>query len=354
MAFENLAIRRVVLHEVYKRRLDGAPVPPRLGTQLIGLDGDGLDVFRERVVDAMGSTSQSMEMDIAEAEPGSALAIASALLGMADADFITESAKFADKLTASQISRSLPGGKLVVFNGTVNAASTPYVAVIKAEKQGGFREGRDALQFLNDLFLTPASKLYKIGFFVREAAADRLPDGWKASVYDSHMTTANRDAAAKYFYENFLGCRIARNNANLTRVFFNETRNFIGQLAIEPEDKDDLFTSLYTYLKVDQTPTIQVNAFSTTYIPNDKQDDYRNFMRDKGFPVTAVHKDTTEIKGKLRKRRVRFPGSIELTAPPESFKDLISLETVRSDDPRPGQPALWTRVTIKARIRDQE
>ena len=80
MAFENLAVRRVTLHEVFKRRHDGALVPPYYADQLIELPGDAMDVFKERVVDAMGTALQSMEMEIAETGVESAVAIASSLL----------------------------------------------------------------------------------------------------------------------------------------------------------------------------------------------------------------------------------------------------------------------------------
>jgi hypothetical protein len=77
-------------------------------------------------------------------------------------------------------------------------------------------------------------------------------------------------------------------------------------------------------------------------------------MRSKSFPLTAVQKDIADLKGQLRKRRVRFSGSIELTAPPESFKDLIEMETIAVDGAAPRQSAEWTRITIKDRIRAQE
>jgi hypothetical protein len=355
MAFENLSVQQVVLHEVFRRRHDGAIVTPRYATQLVQLAADAMDMFRERVVDAMGAASQCMEMDIAEVGAESAVAIAASLLGRPDDVFVTDSAKFADKLAAAQIPKNLPGGILVAFTGTVNVASHPFVAVIKAEKQTGFRDRGTSLQFLKDLFLTPASKLYKVGFFIREDVAQpTLPDGWKAFVYDSHRTTANRDGAAKYFFESFLGCRVPENSAYLTRAFFEHTRDFIRHLPAEPEEREDLFTSLYTYLKVDQTPTIQVSSFSTAYMPTDKQDDYRSFMQGRNFPLNAVQKDTTEIRGQLRKRRVRFSGSIELTGPPEAFKDLITIEKVRADEGAGGLSREWTRITIKDRIRDEE
>ena len=355
MTFENLQVQRVILHEVHPRLHDGNPVPPRHGQQLIKLPSDAMDVFKERIIDAMGSASQSMEMEIAEAGAGSAVAIADSLFGIADQKFIPRSAQFADKLTQVQVARNIPGGILVVFHGTVGAASHPFVGVIKAEKQTGFRELGTSLQVLKDLFLTPASKLYKIGFFMRESTTSKpLPVGWRAFVYDSLMTAANRGGAAKYFFDLFLGCRIPVNSAYLTREFFENTREFIRDLPLKAEAKDDLLTSLYTYLKVDQRPSIQVNSFSTTYLPPDSQDDYRTFMKNKKFPLTAVPKDTAELKSQLRKRRITFPGSIELSGPPESFKDLIKIKTIVPDAGDGGSPNRWTQITVKDAIRSQE
>lgn len=354
MPFENLVVARVVLHEVFKRRHDGALVAPLYGAQLIALPPEAMEMFKERVVDAMGAVSQSMEMEIAEAGPESAVAIALSLVGTSDATFVADSMKFADKLANAQLAKNLPGGKLVVFSGTIGATPRPFVAVIKAEKQSGFRERGTALEFFKDLFLTPASKLYKIGFFVQMAAGQTLPQGWTAHVYDSQMTTQNREGAAKYFFGTFLGCQIPQNSAHLTRVFFDHTRTFIRSLPVEPEVRDDLLTSLYTYLKVDQTPTIQVNNFSTAYLPTEARDDYTSFMQGKNFPLNAVQKDISEVGSQLRKRRVRFSGSIELSAPPESFKELIIMETVKAEGAAPGQPGQWTIITIKDRIQTQE
>ncbi|MET4179480.1 hypothetical protein ABIB94_001572 [Bradyrhizobium sp. JR7.2] len=354
MSFENLVVEKVILHEVFKRRHDGALVTPRHALQLVVLPADAMGSFTERVVDAMGDASQSMELEIAESGPNSAVAQAGSLVGKPDRAFIAGSAKFADKLANAQQAKNLPGGIVVVFTGTVSASPRPFVAIIKAEKQSGFRERGTAIQYLTDLFLTPASKLYKIGFFTLVDARRNLPEAWSAHVYDSHMTQRNREGAAKYFYGTFLGCRLPENSAYLTRSFFENTREFIRQLPVEPEVKDDLLTSLYTYLKVDQTPIIQVNSFSTAYLPNDAHDQYTNYMRSKNFPLTAVQKDIADLAGQLRKRRVRFSGSIELSGPPEAFKDLINMETVMADGAGPGQSAEWTRITIKDRIRTQE
>lgn len=51
--------------------------------------------------------------------------------------------------------------------------------------------------FVDSVFLSPKTKLYKIGLFVANAhPAGGLPDGWTATVYDSQLTAAERDGAA--------------------------------------------------------------------------------------------------------------------------------------------------------------
>jgi hypothetical protein len=357
MVLENLVVQRLILHEVFRRRDDKNVVPPRYGGQLIQLQPEPMDVFVQRVVDAMGSDSQSMAMEITDAGKGSAIEIAAALLGANDGKFITESQLFADRLANVQVGRNLPGGVVVVFAGTVGNPARKFVGVIKAETQTGFRRelsrGVIGLRYLEDLFLTPAAKLYKIGIFVQRQAGQALPKGWDAFVYDSHMGSS-RDGAARYFFGLFLGCSIPENSAFLTKSFFEHTREFIKAMPVQPEQKADLLTSLYTYLKVDQTQTIEVNQFSNTYIPSSSQAEYKSYMQQQKFPQTAVAKDTTDIKSMLRQRKLVFPNNIRLTAPPEAFKDMIEIKRIPSGKDGVGASSEWTQITIRDRIVEQE
>lgn len=359
MAFENLAVNRVILHAVFKRRHDGNIVPPTLSQHLTKLQSDAMDAFRERVVDAMGSNAQSMEMDISDAGPNSGVEIAQSLLSKTkDVDYAPESHRYATKLATVQTARNLPGGMVIVFSGTVGHHSHPFVGVIKAETQSGFRpemtSGTISAQFLTDLFLTPASKLYKIGVFIREGTGrDPLPQGWRAHVYDNQMTLSSREGAARYFFETFLGCSIPVDGALLTKAFFENTRDFIKGMPVTPEKKSDLLTSLYTYLKVDQAPTITVNTFSTNFLPANSRDAYRHFMQEKKVPLTAIPKDITNLGNALRLRRLGFGNNIRLTAPPEAFGTTITMETVQHKG-RKAESDTWTVITIKGPISDQE
>src|SRR5262249_48135870 len=136
---------------------------------------------------------------------------------------------------------------------------------------------------------------------------------------------------------------------------FDNTKEFIKKLDVTPETRADLLTSLYTYLKVSLTPTIEVNGFSDSYIPTAAfRDDYREFMIARNFPMSPVSKDISELENVLKLRKVVFNNNIRLSAPPEAFRDLITIETVPKDPVGLGPPSVWTVITVRDEIRDQE
>ncbi|RWD29873.1 MAG: hypothetical protein EOS34_27415 [Mesorhizobium sp.] len=358
MPFQNLTVQRLIIHEVHRRLDDRQVVNPTYGQQLLTLTQDAKDDFRDRVISAVGSQSQSIKMTIKPVVAGCAVEIAHELIAVTDAEFIIQSRLFADRLTESQLRRDLPGGILVVFQGMAGNPQRRYVGVVKAEKHSGFRQAAAmTVQYFKDLFLTPQAKLYKIGIFVYTGPqpAGALPNGWEATVYDSQMTTSNREGAAQYFYEGFLGCALPVNSARLTKRFFDETRDFIRGLPVPEERKTDLLSGLYTYLKVDQAPTVQVSAFSNQYLGHELADSYSHFMADREFPNNAVPKDLTDVQSQLRRRRMTFSRSVQLTAPPDAFDDLVRVREIDGEPDQPGGPRpTWTQITIRDRIREQE
>lgn len=356
MLFENLTVRRLIIHEVHRRLDDRQALVPTYGSHLLRLSDDAMSVFKERVIAAMGSQSQSMEMTISRFDAESAVELANHLSIADDATFIERSKRFADKLTTAQVSRSLPGGVVVVFDGKAGSPARTIVGVIKAETHTGFRRTPTLdVQYLKDLFMTPQTKLYKIGVFTYDdgARTRAMPEGWTATVYDSQMSSGNRDGAALYFYDAFLGCTLPVNAALLTRQFYENTREFIGKIDIPEEVRSDLITGLYSYLKVDQAPVIEVGSFANQYLPPSARDDFAAFMAQRKFPTNAVHKDLSEIANKLRRRRITFSQNIQLIGPPESFRDLVAMEAIKGEGPD-GEGQDWTRITIRDRIRDQE
>lgn len=358
--FENLSLKRVIIHEVFPVGNNGHKSPPNYGTKLITLPDDAREAFHERIVTALGSQSQCMEMKIDDSSNGSCFSLCINLITASDDEFIIKSKSIIDKLSSAQTSRTIPGGIVLVFEGTI-CDGLSIVGIIKAEIHTGFtrqqKNGNMILEFLRELILTPQTKLYKIGVFIKTNKAaigsGTTIDGWSVYVYDSYMLSSDRNAAAQYFYKQFLGCTYPQNDAIQTKQFYELTKKFIQEQNIHEDEKYDLLTGLYTYLKVDQSKTIELKTFSDSYfnLPEMK-DSYSAFMRKKEFPEVSVHKDLTNLKHTLRRRHITFGNDIKLIAPHERFKESIQLETIQGAES--GESAKnWTRITIKESISDQ-
>lgn len=294
MPLENLSIRRVCLHEVYKRSDDKAVVvPPTYGRGLLALDQRAMSAFASRVISAFRSDAQCMEMTIARSGPGTVAALGADIVRRRTEGFIESSRTFADLLAEAQRSRQIPGGLVVVFDGTVGHPATRFFGVMKAELHDGFIKQQNLqATFVDSLFLSPKTKLYKIGIFIARSVEANLamPDDWTAVVYDTQLTTSNREGAALYFHDGYLGLSIPDNSAHKVKKFYDNTKSFISNLPIPQESKVDLHNGLYAYLKLDQSRTVQVSQFGERHLPEDLRDDYQRFMRQAGVSQSALKK----------------------------------------------------------------
>lgn len=351
MALENLTIRRVCLHEVYPRTDERTIQQPTYAPGLLQMNARARAAFTSRVLAAFRSEAQCMGMTIARHGPGSVAATGLALLNVSDAAFVIDSRAFANGLAAAQTSRQIPGGLVVVFDGTVGHPAEPFFAIMKAELHEGFlKEQNLQATFVDSLFLSPKTKLYKIGMFVHQAGAPMaMPAGFSASVYDSQLTASQREGAALYFHGTFLGLEIPEDSAHQVRKFFDATRGFIASAPLTEEARVDLYNSLYTYLKVDQSPSVQYGAFADAYIPPDLADSYRDHMVRENVPDSAIPKDLAEVAGRLRVRRLRFPERITLSGPPDAMSELVEVEAIQGEE---GEG--WTRITVRGRLQSQE
>lgn len=362
MSFDNLSIRRIVVHEIHKRTDGREIVQPTYGIGLEILDREALEALCDRINSAMGSAARSMELDIVQTGHGSSILLAKDLVSADDALFIEQSRAVADNLASAQKRRDLPGGVLIVFTGITGHPSKRIVGIIKAEIHNGFTRrasdgGVKSLQFLKDLLLTPQTKLYKIGIFLEQdpQTRDPLPAGWRAFIYDDQISASNKLTAAQYFYEGFLGCGFPETSARKTREFHDYTKDFIKNLDWTEERKTDLHNALITYLRVDQSATVQVSSFAQAYLPDAQtRDSYIGHMLSQKFPEGAVVKDLTEVASALRYRKVTFRSDVKLIAPADKFEALVRIRVIDGEVDEDGQVPSWTEVIIRDRIRTQE
>jgi hypothetical protein len=327
----NLRIEKIIAHQIFTRSVTRDIVPPKYSHDFTQLDPSGLSTFQDRIVDTVGNESYCIEMSIAQEEPTNTYGICCQLLEADNTTFKSLSNQLANKLTQSQSSRKIPGGIMVIFTGLVGNLNKRYIGIIKAEIHGGFsiQEINDnlLLKYLSDLLLTPQQKLYKIALFIevnRPANPElRTPGDFSVLVYDHNMTRFETRQAAQYFYEAFLGCSFSPSDKKITSDFYHHTREFTDSL--ESETKLDVNTSLYTYLKVDQSNVINVSDFAERYLDGTIRDGYREFMTQKGLPEHAVTKDITYIKNYLRRRNLKFTSDVRISAPSERFRELVQV-----------------------------
>lgn len=357
MLFENLRVNRIVVHEIFQRGEDRAIRPPEFADALEELSPEAMGAFRLRMTDALSGQSQSLQMRIANYSADSFLTLAERLIGSSDQDFLAGSRAIARKLAEAQMVRRIPGGMLIVVDGSVGAPAVPFIGVIKAETQAGFRRSSDGaravVEFLRNIFLTPATRLYKIGVMLFDDTSKPKPDGRRAFVFDSNISVSNREAAAAYFYDGFLGSALPSDGPYETAKFFDLTKEFVRKSDLAPEKKHNLIDSLYVFVRDEQEPTFTVDQFAERFLPVDMRDTYGDFMRSQKFTPNAVVRDTSQMGIRLRRRRLKFGADIELSASPEALTNKVQMEAIEGEGVA-GERPRWTQIIIREALTGEQ
>jgi hypothetical protein len=184
------------------------------------------------------------------------------------------------------------------------------------------------------MLLSETQRLYKIGMLVERAAVAPDQNGlhdaqhYHAFLFD-HLLTGNEvGKAAAYFYDTFLGLSIASSSRAQTRIFFEETLNFINSSRASEEDKYNYREALRAELK-SNTATLNLTEFAKRTFRDEMQDPYVKKVKEKGFPGHSIIKDNDYIKSRLRKpRNVTFTSGVLIRVPADKeFKDVVEIKT---------------------------
>jgi hypothetical protein len=88
--------------------------------------------------------------------------------------------------------------------------------------------------------------------------------------------------------------------------------------------------ALYTYLKTDTSTIIEGAEFAQRFMNPEESDDFVGYMGKKGFPESAIVKDTKAINRKLARRRLGFTNDVKITAPADTFAELVKVEATET------------------------
>jgi len=361
----NIRIKRIAIHQVFQRDEDGNRVAPRRGVELIKFNATAMEEFKNRFISAIGQQSKAVNMSIVEQDKSKVPSIIDSVECTTDDEFLDLSVEIANKLTDAQAHRSIPGGIIVVFDGLYGATPKHFVGIMKAEIHSAYQKTQDTmtkeigLEFIEEVLLTPAAKLYKTAAFFHEEDSDGdvvfedsdLNKHWKVLISDSQISQTEGKAAAKYFYSTFLGCGYPATSARTTKRFYDKTAIFINDMDIPEEERSAIHTALNVYLRHEKSETVNPTEFASRHFDADTRDSYTAFLEDNELPLTSFTKDTEYISKKLKTRKLSFGQNVKITAPASNFDELINIESISEHD---GQAVNWTRITVKDRIVAQE
>jgi len=335
MNFLKLKIEKIAIHQLFSRGEDGVEIPPTKGVELIKFDDEALQDFKNRVYNALGNESSSVEMTISDTSPESTPYYIDSLYDCDDESFIEGSYNIAKNLSKAQTRRGMSGGIVVVFSATYQHNKLPLIGIIKADLHSGYEKkinnktGVISLAHVKEILLTPSTKLYKsAGFFRRDKVENdnSICEKWVINISDFQIDKSNGKAAAKYFYQDFLGCTYPLTTARITKQYFDLTSDFINKMDINNEDKINLHNVLYAQLKSGVSDKIDPLKLAEQYMSTSDIDDYRNFLDENNFKTAAFLKDIKYIESNLKKRRIKFSKNIQIIAPTEVFEEFVTIE----------------------------
>jgi hypothetical protein len=305
-------------------------------------------------MEAIESAAHCIDVNVQRAENGSAFQELACLPRASESDFVSKTGRLATLLSEAQTVGSVKPGVGMFLSGTgdQDGAEVSWVAVIKADPDQAliqkYERGQISLEYVANLILGAHQRLLKVAFLVEEIASAgsdlRDPTDFNIRVYDHLMSNTGRKEASRYFYQTFLGCKIAATAPRQTRTFFEKTKDFLDKTFTDPEDRITYRGHLVSYLKSPR-PQFSVKDFSESYLPRPLWRDYRKLMKEAGLPSHAVSKDNGLIGTRLRRSTMRFSSKLMIVGPPDLLASAVRIEETLSKD-----GSEWTKLLIQGRL----
>lgn len=354
--FEGLTIERLIAHTIFARGNDKEAIPPHTSNSLIHIAPETLSLIQIRITDALGSKSHGIETEIAKSDPASFMQTAASMIHKGDPEFIDLSKGLAEQLTEAQTNPRWPGGVVIVLSGKVGSQQWPFLALIKAETDKGLNmeeanNGQVTLTLIQRMLLSETQRLYKIGILVETsfhaATADGFsPGNYRSFLFDHLLTTTETRSAAAYFYDAFLGMKITGSSKHQTRIFYEESKNFINGMQAEATEKYQYLEALRSELR-SNSGTISISSFASEHLPDECASEYKAALISAGLPDQAIVKDPEYIKAKLKRpRKLKFTSGVQIQAPP-------GVDVSEHVEVSPSEDG-YTNVKIKGVIEEQE
>lgn len=321
--FNTLSINRAIMHSIIARVPQRDSATTDYSSDLLVLSPDVSETILKRLVDAAGKESRAFELEISNTLPNSFYDYCKGLKLLDNDEFISTTCEIADLLAESQKRTSIPGGYLIIIEGKeVNTNLARYI-VIKAELHEALHQvkidGVTSLEVLDQIFLSPSQKLYKIGALYEIEGGDNNIENFGCFIFDDQFRADG--SPAEYFYKDFLGFSVGNNAKIQSRRFYDKTEDFIKSKITDQTTKYDLLKVLKLEFTTNQNSLITPSEFARTFMPSECIDSY--LYEVVGELPPSFPKEEVLIKSRLRKKKIDFPSNINIIGPDENFDDNV-------------------------------
>lgn len=313
-----LQIERVVLHGI-KKASRGSGTEPELSQAESELPDQVRAFLQGQLTDALKHRREIVE------EPGM-----STLSGLVrDVWQGSTTLLEVSQVLARNLQSTQPGigseGLLMVAQTRTGDGPAFLVAKLEHEKGTQAQMERNAagalvysMTFLDNLFFTEGSKVYKIGFF---PMPDDLSAPLPAFVVDRQVSGSD---VAVYFRETYLGCAWKEKPEVMTERFMDTVQEWIDTQA-DPEKRSRYQLSLIADLQ-SREEVLSVSSFAARYLDDEDRDSFTRHTR-KTLPATNLTKDLTLVEARIA--NVRWDtrsGTVIIASPDAINKGIVKVD----------------------------
>lgn len=314
-----------IIHQIHPKSPEGDYGSVTLSSNQIELSEQVLSTLKSRITQALSTGSRSFECAIADISPGTFYDFATRLWSNPPEEFINTSCLIAQRLAESQKRTNIHGGYLVIIKGTLS--SHPFSLVIKAELQEALIErrshGKTSIELLENIFLSPANKLYKIGLIHHIPNSSINTAGPNQDncclLFDDNSNVIGEPA--EYFYKDFLGFDPSSDARLKTKLFYNRLKGFIDNEVSDLGLKNNLYLAVEALFNADSTSQINPEDFRDRYFPEGPEKDNFSTKVLIHFPRPFI-KDSSLIEKSIGKKKITF-GKIKVEGPTDEFNERI-------------------------------
>lgn len=213
-----------------------------------------------------------------------------------------------------------PEGLLMVADATVDSRQRVFV-IAKLEHEKGAQAKREpneqgqmvfSMQFLDDLFFTTGSRVYKIGFFPMPAAKD----GPLAGLVVDRQAAGH--GVARYFREGYLGCAWKEQPELVTERFMDTVQKWINSIE-DPAKRARYTVDLISELQSPATG-LSISSFASAHLDIGDRDAFERAAREV-LPSAEIPKDLKLVQSRINNVRLDTASGIMVISPPESMRN---------------------------------